>query len=205
MPRIRGSEQGHDGCSELLEGSWKVWKSYQVSLFKRLLMWSCVHFVISAQRSPRPSSCSGTLHRGVWLVAVLSHDKAQLRWVIEHTHAHITCSAYWVLIWLNLSTSSLVCLPAWAGFRVQASDWLVNARLACVFMHAGRIISLMTLNLPPPPMCAFAPIAFIFNACLVLYCAALCQSPALDCQKEVEGWFKKRRGSIMFLKIYIYV
>lgn len=60
-------------------------------------------------------------------------------------------SVHWVLIWLNLSTSSPVCLPLClqlSGFTAQAPDWLTPARLACVFMHAGPIIS-PSVHLPP--------------------------------------------------------
>lgn len=75
-------------------------------------------------------------------------------------------SVHWVLIWLNLSTSSPVPLPAslllclqLPGFTTPASDWLTSARLACLFMHARLIISPWPWIYAAPS--TFTPIVFI--------------------------------------------
>lgn len=80
-------------------------------------------------------------------------------------------SVHWVLIWLNLSTSSPVCQPLClqlSGFAAQASDWLTSARLACVFMHAGLIISPWPWIYPA--LRTFSPhsLIFIFHPCVSL-------------------------------------
>lgn len=69
-----------------------------------------------------------------------------------------------VLIWLNLSTSSPVRLPLrlqLSGTAAEPSDWLTPARLACAFMHARLIISpcvhFAFQFYPPPCLAALLP------------------------------------------------
>lgn len=95
-------------------------------------------------------------------------------------------SVHWVLIWLNLSTSSPVCLPLClqlSGLTAQGSDWLTSARLACVFMHAGLIISLWPWIYPALP--TFTPfLSFIFIPCLVSR-----QRPSSSPRPTTSLWF----------------
>lgn len=69
-------------------------------------------------------------------------------------------SVHWVLIWLNLSTSSPVCLSLClqlSRITERVSDWLTSARLACVFMRTSLIISLWPCKFTTPCICMFAP------------------------------------------------
>lgn len=93
-------------------------------------------------------------------------------------------SVHLVLIWLNLSTSSPVCLPLClqlSGFTAQGSDWLTFARLACVFMHASLIISPWPWIYPALP--TFTPfyVSFLSPAlCLVALVLRLVHVPPLS-------------------------
>lgn len=100
-------------------------------------------------------------------------------------HRHIwmpSWSVHWVLIWLNLSTSSPVCLPLClqlSGFIAQGSDWLTSARLACIFMHAGLIISPWPWIYPALP--TFTPFYVSFlSPCIMSRCPRLVHVPPLS-------------------------
>ena len=90
-------------------------------------------------------------------------------------------SVRWVLIWLNLSTSSPVCLPLslqLSGFTTQACDWLTSAWLAGVFMHVGLIISRWpwvypTLSFLSPTLC-LGPWSGAMTSHLALILSSFC-------------------------------
>lgn len=116
-----------------------------------------------------------------------------------------------VLIWLNLSTSSPVRLPLrlqLSGTAAEPSDWLTPARLACAFMHAGLIISPcvhFAFQFYPPASCLAAPLPqSVQLSSLQLLPAGFYFQVILAVTREGEGLLKEKpvrsRGALRLFK-----